>query len=398
MPIAHILRLVLLAMLALSRAAWAQPELRVAKASDGTAIQYLFAKPKGFDAARYTPCVVALPPGREDETMAREAFKRYFEREANSRGWLVAIPISPQGSKFFSSRPDAIWAVSDQLKNDYRISGGKPHLAGVSNGGTDALTAAILAPNRYASVTVFPGMLGDDVQAADLAKCAGLRFTFFVGAKDIAWLEGTRAAVKRLDEARALTTLTVLPGAEHILELDAATLFDSFIAPAASTPMANPSLEADPAKRAAIIEARRRAVDATLTDYHDAAAKADLQRYFNHFTKDFVFYGTDATERWPLDQFRNFCEPYFAKGKAWTYTMVERNIFLSPNGETAWFDEVVANEKYGDCRGSGVLVLTDNVWRLAQYNLVIPVPNEFADQVVAQGRKQKAQLKAASPK
>ena len=114
-----------------------------------------------------------------------------------------------------------------------------------------------------------------------------------------------------------------------------------------------------------------------------------MARYFSHFTDDFVFFGTDASERWPLAQFRAFCEPIFAKGRGWTYSTLERNIFVSPTGETAWFDERLANDKYGDCRGTGVLIKHPGGWKLAQYNLVIPVPNDFALEVVVAARRLK---------
>ena len=39
--------------------------------------------------------------------------------------------------------------------------------------------------------------------------------------------------------------------------------------------------------------------------------------------------------------------------------------------------EVLWNEAYGTCRGTGVLSLTDNGWRIAQYNLSIPIPNDL---------------------
>jgi len=140
-----------------------------------------------------------------------------------------------------------------------------------------------------------------------------------------------------------------------------------------------------------------RAINVVLDGFHDAASKADLERYFRHFTPDFVFFGTDATERWPLAQFRAFCEPLFSKGKGWRYRPIVRNVFVAPSGNAAWFDEVLENEKYGECRGTGVLVLTDGVWRLSQYNLVIPVPNDFAPEVVRKGREQKESLRGSKP-
>lgn len=53
------------------------------------------------------------------------------------------------------------------------------------------------------------------------------------------------------------------------------------------------------------------------------------------------------------------------------------------DGATAWFDELLANDAYGTCRGSGVLLLTESGWRIAQYNLSIPIPNELAAKIVA---------------
>lgn len=35
------------------------------------------------------------------------------------------------------------------------------------------------------------------------------------------------------------------------------------------------------------------------------------------------------------------------------------------------------NEKYGECRGSGVLLREGGEWRIAQYNLTVPIPNDL---------------------
>ena len=64
------------------------------------------------------------------------------------------------------------------------------------------------------------------------------------------------------------------------------------------------------------------AVTAVLDDWHAAAAAADEGRYFGHFAPGAVFLGTDATERWTVDEFRRYAHPYFAKGKAWSFRAV----------------------------------------------------------------------------
>ncbi len=111
---------------------------------------------------------------------------------------------------------------------------------------------------------------------------------------------------------------------------------------------------------------------------HAAAGRADGAAYFELFTPDAVFLGTDASERWSLAQFRAYAEPFFSQGVGWTYEPRERHVFLDPTRRVAWFDERLWNAKYGEVRGSGVLLLSDGRWRIAQYNLAIPVPNALA--------------------
>jgi hypothetical protein len=130
----------------------------------------------------------------------------------------------------------------------------------------------------------------------------------------------------------------------------------------------------------------------TLDSLHEFAAKADEKAYFDLYAKDAVFLGTDAKERWTLDEFKTFAHPYFAKGKAWTYTPVPgtRHIVIEgKDHDVAWFDEQLDNAKLGRCRGSGVLIRTATGWKVRQYNLKMLVPNEVAEQVakLSQGAK-----------
>ena len=118
---------------------------------------------------------------------------------------------------------------------------------------------------------------------------------------------------------------------------------------------------------------------------HAAAARADGPAYFDLFTPDARFIGTDATERWTLTEFRAYAEPYFARGQGWTYTPVERTVTLAPIQCMciAWYDEVLDSESYGVTRGSGVLRKTRSGWKVEQYVLSFAVPNDRARDVVA---------------
>jgi ketosteroid isomerase-like protein len=127
-------------------------------------------------------------------------------------------------------------------------------------------------------------------------------------------------------------------------------------------------------------------VSAVLDNFHTAASEADEERYLGCLTPDAVFIGTDASERWAGADFRDFVHSFFSRDKGWTYTPSTRNVAIGDDGTTAWFDELLDSEWYGDCRGTGVLQLKDDVWRIEQYCLTIPIPNEIADEVVAKIR------------
>ena len=139
-----------------------------------------------------------------------------------------------------------------------------------------------------------------------------------------------------------------------------------------------PGAPPDPASIQADLAAQDAAT--TLDRMHAAASRADGVVYFDQFAPDARFIGTDNTERWSLAQFRAYAEPFFAKGRGWTYRPRERSLTVS--GDMAWFDEVLDNDAYGTTRGSGVLRLTEDGWKIEQYVLSFAVPNDKARAVV----------------
>jgi ketosteroid isomerase-like protein len=122
-------------------------------------------------------------------------------------------------------------------------------------------------------------------------------------------------------------------------------------------------------------------VAGVLDDWHAAAAAADEARYFGHFAPDAVFLGTDATERWTVEEFRRYAHPYFAKRKAWSFKAVERHFAFSPDRSMAWFDERLDTPNLGPARGSGVLLRAGGAWKIAHYDLSVPIPNALMKEI-----------------
>lgn len=112
-----------------------------------------------------------------------------------------------------------------------------------------------------------------------------------------------------------------------------------------------------------------------LNDWHIAASEANFENYFSKMDSISIFIGTDASENWPKKQFIDFSKPYFDKGKAWSFTAIERNIYSNEDGSFIWFDELLSTWM-GICRGSGVIENKNNELKIKQYVLSVTIPND----------------------
>jgi len=125
----------------------------------------------------------------------------------------------------------------------------------------------------------------------------------------------------------------------------------------------------------------QRLIITMLDSFNSAAAKADYNEYFNFYTDDAIFTGTDATERWDKKAFMVWAKPIFDKGSAWNFTALKRHIYFDKTGTLAWFDELL-NTQMKICRGSGILVKQGTDWKVQQYILSTTIPNEILDSVI----------------
>ncbi|WP_299244779.1 nuclear transport factor 2 family protein [uncultured Aquimarina sp.] len=128
------------------------------------------------------------------------------------------------------------------------------------------------------------------------------------------------------------------------------------------------------------LNGEKQEINQILEQWHKAAADASYDSYFGLMTEDAIFIGTDATENWDLVSFKAFSKPYFDKGKAWSFSTLERNIFTQTTVNLAWFDELL-DTQMGICRGSGVLEKTKEGWKVKHYVLSIAIPNENVKEI-----------------
>ena len=129
-------------------------------------------------------------------------------------------------------------------------------------------------------------------------------------------------------------------------------------------------------------DSEKEAINTMLDAWHKSASEAKYDAYFNAMSNTSVFIGTDASENWGNKDFKIFSKPFFDLGKAWNFKSVKRNIYISADGNLAWFDELL-DTWMGVCRGSGVLSKTEGIWKIEHYVLSVTIPNENITEVIA---------------
>ena len=126
-------------------------------------------------------------------------------------------------------------------------------------------------------------------------------------------------------------------------------------------------------------ETFRARVNAFVDEWHQDAAHA-RPAFFDKIAADGIYIGTDKTERWTREAFREWAKPAFARPTAWAFTPLHRNIRFTPDRQVVWFDEQVRSSM-GILQASGVVRATADRFEIVHYQLSIAVPNDVIPQV-----------------
>lgn len=118
-------------------------------------------------------------------------------------------------------------------------------------------------------------------------------------------------------------------------------------------------------------------VNGLLNKLHESAISADWESYFSLYHPDAIFIGTDANERWNMVQFKQYATPT----KGWRYDLQARHLLQI--GDVIVFDEQLYSPSYGISRGTGALINTEQGWKIAQYHLSFPIPNDKAKRITS---------------
>jgi poly(3-hydroxybutyrate) depolymerase len=136
--------------------------------------------------------------------------------EADKRGYFVIIPAAPLGRQFVGDGAKVFPEFIQKLLTDYKISGNKFHVAGMSNGGRSAFHIAAMFPQYFRSVTGLPGYL-PDATADRVQALAGMCIYMHVGELDTGWVDPMRQQASLFRGKGYRVSFTVEAGEGHVM-------------------------------------------------------------------------------------------------------------------------------------------------------------------------------------
>ena len=205
--------LALLALLCLPVASQAAEELIALDAETSVRVFIFFPKESGDGP---WPLAVLMPGGQGQEYTARSQF--WLGKELTERGWVIAVPVSPDSGSFFGESAAMIPQVIAKLHQNPSIRPGKSLILGVSTGGSQALEIASRNPDQYLGVVAVPGRLR---KSDTLQELAGLPVFLRIAEKDaFRWHKRMPEIVQRLEAAGAQVNAALVPGARHTFRIN----------------------------------------------------------------------------------------------------------------------------------------------------------------------------------
>ena len=224
--------LVVIATLALVGSTSEAEVLEKTTKAGGMTVQYKVVLPSGYDSTKTYPGIIALGGGPQTMNTVDGVLNRNFRVEAEKRGYIVVAPAAPDGQLFFERGARIFPEFLKAILADYKIEGGKFHIAGPSNGGIAALHVAAANPEYFVSITAFPGYLWQPT-SAKLQAISGICVFMFVGEFDeYRWHDEMKREVEFLRSKGTIARYTLEKGQPHRIETlagaNAGRLFDGF--------------------------------------------------------------------------------------------------------------------------------------------------------------------------
>ncbi len=197
-----------------------QAQERIALADGSILNVFMVASVENIEEPR--PLVILMGGGAGNVSISQDT-SRWLGTGFAARGWMVAVPISPNNRSFRGSENNQkISELIIELQKRDDIANGKVLLAGVSNGGMSALEIARRNPENYFGVAAIPAV--SDANTKNSALAGFPVYLRIGGADQLGWADQFEETVASFSEAGVDLDADILGGAPHMFRMDWNTL------------------------------------------------------------------------------------------------------------------------------------------------------------------------------
>ena len=184
---------------------------------DGTVLNFFLVASENDSDQRH-PLVILMGGGPGNASISQDT-SRWLGSGFAERGWMVAVPISPNNRSFRGGANNAlILELIVELQKRDDVAQGKVLLAGVSNGGMSALEIARRDPQNYFGVVAVPAISSSDT---DNEALKGFPVYLRIGGSDqLDWADRFDETVASLTDADVVLDADVLDGAPHMFRME----------------------------------------------------------------------------------------------------------------------------------------------------------------------------------
>lgn len=184
---------------------------------DGTVLNVFLVEPRD-SAATENPLVVLMGGGPGNASISRDT-SQWLGSGFAQRGWVVAVPISPNNRSFRGRANNGLIAdlITELQKRD-NIAQGKVLLAGVSNGGMSALEIARRDPENFLGVAAIPALSSE---GTDNEALRDFPVYLRIGSADqLGWADRFGETVTSLTNYGVKLDADILDGAPHMFRME----------------------------------------------------------------------------------------------------------------------------------------------------------------------------------
>lgn len=165
-----------------------------------------------------SPLLILMGGGPGNLSISRDT-SLWLGSGFSRRGWLVAVPVSPNNRAFRGPQNNALIAqLISTLQQRENVASGKALLAGISNGGLSALEIARRDPDNYFGVVAVPAVSSS---VYDNRALTDFPVYLRIGGDDqLGWADRFDETVSVLTEAGVDLDAAILDGAPHMFRMD----------------------------------------------------------------------------------------------------------------------------------------------------------------------------------